>query len=191
MSAPRQSTAPESPRLVRRPAAFLDRDGTLNRDEGYTHRPEDLVWNPDAKAAVKRLNQAGWRVIVCTNQSGIARGIFDETAMHAFHAAMQAELAAEGARIDAFYFSPYHVEGVVPAYAIDHEDRKPNPGMLVRAMTDWPTDRARSFMIGDREDDVLAAAAAGVRGYRYAGGSLLAVVEQALAEAGPSPERAE
>jgi D-glycero-D-manno-heptose 1,7-bisphosphate phosphatase len=181
---PRQSTTPESGEPDRRPAAFLDRDGTLNRDEGYIHRPEDLVWNPGAKAAVKRLNEAGWRVIVCTNQSGIARGLFDEAAMHAFHAAMQAELAREGARIDAFYFSPYHVDGVIPAYAIPHQDRKPNPGMLIRAMADWPTDRARSFMIGDREDDVLAAAAAGVKGYRYRGGSLLAVVEQALAEAG-------
>jgi D-glycero-D-manno-heptose 1,7-bisphosphate phosphatase len=169
-------------RIDRRPCAFLDRDGTLNVDAGYTHRCEDLVWVKGAKAAVRRLNDRGYRVIVCTNQSGIARGRFDEAAMHRFHRAMRASLAEDGAFIDAFYFCPYHVDGVVEGLRGDHPDRKPHPGMLLRAMSDWAVDASRSFMIGDQPADTEAAAAAGVAGYRYTGGSLLAVVEQALAD---------
>lgn len=167
--------------MPKRPCAFLDRDGTLNRDTGYTHRPEELAWMPDAREAVRRLNDAGWLVVVVTNQSGIARGYFDEPAMHRFHEAMQAGLAEAGARIDAFYFCPHHVDGVVPDYCNDHPDRKPRPGMLLRAMTDLDIDPARSFMIGDRADDVLAGKAAGLAAHRYDGGSLLTLVETAMA----------
>ena len=119
-----------------RPCAFLDRDGTLNVDTGYTHRPEDLTLVEGAREAVRRLNDRGWLVVVVTNQSGIARGYFDEAAMHRFHDAVQAELAQAGARIDAFYFCPHHVDGVVPGYCADHPDRKPAPGMLLRAMAE-------------------------------------------------------
>ena len=167
-----------------RPCAFLDRDGTLNVDTGYTHRPEDLTLVEGAREAVRRLNDRGWLVVVVTNQSGIARGYFDEAAMHRFHDAVQAELAQAGARIDAFYFCPHHVEGVVPGYCADHPDRKPAPGMLLRAMADWDIDPARSFMIGDKADDVAAGEAAGVRAYRFTGGSLLPLVDRALAETG-------
>jgi D-glycero-D-manno-heptose 1,7-bisphosphate phosphatase len=165
------------------PCAFFDRDGTLNLDAGYTHRPEDLAWTPQAREAVRALNDAGWRVVVCTNQSGVARGYFDEAAVEAFHAAMQASLAEVGARIDAFYSCPFHEDGTVERYRVaDHPDRKPNPGMLRRAMADLDLDPARAFMVGDRDADLEAAAAAGLPGYLYEGGSLLAVVEQAMAE---------
>jgi D-glycero-D-manno-heptose 1,7-bisphosphate phosphatase len=156
------------------PCAFFDRDGTLNVDEGYTHRPEDLVWTPGAREAVRLLNDRGWRVVVCTNQSGVARGYFDAAAVNAFHDAMQASLAQVGARIDAFYFCPEPADS-------DHPDRKPNPGMLLRAMTELDLDPVRSFMVGDREGDLQAAEAAGVPGHLYEGGSLLAVVERAIA----------
>lgn len=161
---------------VRRPCAFLDRDGTLNLDSGYTHKPEDLAWTPGAREAIRLLNERGHLVIVCTNQSGIGRGYFDEPAMQAFHDAMVRDLGQAGAWIDAFYFCP-HIED-------HHPDRKPNPGMLTRAMADWPVDPTRSFMIGDRAADLQAAAAAGVAGYAYASGSLLEVVLRALAETG-------
>jgi D-glycero-D-manno-heptose 1,7-bisphosphate phosphatase len=125
---------------------------------------------------------------VVTNQSGVARGYFDEAAVHGFHAAMQASLAEAGARIDAFYFCPHHVDGVAPGYCSDHPDRKPRPGMLLRAMIEWDVDPARSFMIGDRAEDVAAGEAAGVRAYRFEGGSLLELVERVI---GPSPPTSE
>lgn len=167
--------------IAMRPAVFFDRDGVLNEDRGYTHRPEDLVWMPGAREAVRAVNDAGWRAIVVTNQSGVARGLYDEAAVARFHEAMQDDLAASGAFIDAFYVCPFHPDGVVAAYAREHPDRKPQPGMLLRAMADQPIDRARSFLIGDRDTDLKAAAAAGVRGLLYAGGDLRALVSSAMA----------
>jgi D-glycero-D-manno-heptose 1,7-bisphosphate phosphatase len=164
-----------------RPAAFFDRDGVLNQDRGYTHRPEDLVWMPGAQEAVRAVNDAGWRAIVVTNQSGVARGLYDEAAVARFHEAMQDDLAATGAFIDAFYVCPFHPDGAVPAYAREHPDRKPQPGMLLRAMADQPIDRARSFLVGDRDTDLKAAAAAGVRGLLYQGQDLHVLVAGAMA----------
>lgn len=172
----------EVPQRRLRPAAFLDRDGTLNVDEGYTHRIEDLRWNEGAIAAIKRLNEANYYVVVVTNQAGVARGYYDEDAVRKFHAEMQRQLADAGAWIDAFYMCPFHQDGVIPAYTVtDHPDRKPNPGMLLRAMVDWPVRRLGSFLIGDSDLDMSAAAAAGLPGIRFEGGSLLECVEQHLA----------
>lgn len=164
-----------------RSAALLDRDGVLNIDRGYTHRPEDLIFTPGAVRAVRRLNLAGRRVIVITNQAGVARGLYDEGAVDRFHAAMNAALALEGAWIDAFYYCPFHPEATVAAYRHpDHPDRKPNPGMLLRALSDFEVSPARAFLIGDRESDIQAAAAAGVQGYLYLEGDLDQFVEQVL-----------
>lgn len=163
---------------ILRPCAFLDRDGVLNVERGYAHRVEDLAWIENAPQAVRFLNQAGYLVIVVTNQSGIARGLFDEAQMHAFHAAMQADLAHINAQIDAFYFCPFHEAAVSDRYRHpNHPDRKPNPGMLLRAMADWPIDASASFMVGDRDTDMAAAARAGIAGRLYQGGSLLELVE--------------
>ena len=171
----------EVPTRRRRPCAFLDRDGTLNVDKGYTHRPEDLVWTPSAIPAIKRLNEVGHYVIVVTNQAGVARGYYTEADMRAFHAEMQAQLADAGAWIDAFYHCPYHPDGKVPDFtAPNHPDRKPNPGMLLRAMSEWPIVHEASFMIGDTDLDTEAAKAAGILGYRYDGGDLDALVGSVL-----------
>lgn len=166
-----------------RPAVFLDRDGVINMDDGYTFRPADLRFTPTAPAAIRRLNEAGQLVIVVTNQSGVARGRYGTADVEAFHAHMVDALAAEGARIDAFYYCPYHPDGTVAAFAREHPDRKPSPGMLVRAMCDWPIDPARSLMIGDKASDMEAAARAGVTGVRVPANEacdLLATVEQWL-----------
>jgi D-glycero-D-manno-heptose 1,7-bisphosphate phosphatase len=147
---------------VAKPAAFLDRDGVLNVDTGYTHKLEDLRFTPTAIEAVRALNDAGYLVIVVTNQSGVARGLYGTADIEAFHADMQRKLGEHGAHIDAFYYCAFHPFGTVPAFAIEHEDRKPSPGMLVRAMRDLPIRREGSFMIGDRQSDLDAASAAGI-----------------------------
>ena len=137
MTKPRRRTA----RKPGRPAVLLDRDGVLNVDHGYVADPERLEWIPGAKRAVRRLNEAGVLAIVCTNQSGVARGMFDLAAVERLHGVMQADLAVEGARIDAFYVCPFHADAADPAYAHpDHPDRKPNPGMLLRAIEEWSID---------------------------------------------------
>lgn len=162
-----------------RPAAFFDRDGVFNQDQGYVHRVEDLVWIPGGPQAVRRLNDLGYLVIVVTNQSGIGRGYYDEASMHAIHEALAAHLATEGGRIDAFYFAPHHEEALEERYRHpDHPDRKPNPGMLLRAMQDFPIDKTRSFLIGDKPSDMEAARRAGVRGHLFTGGDLDALVRR-------------
>ena len=147
-----------------RPAAFLDRDGVINVDRGYTYRVEDLVFTPTAIEGIKALNDAGYRVFVVTNQSGIARGYYTAGEVEQFHDAMAQQIQAHGAHVDCFYYCPFHPEGSVAEYAINHEDRKPSPGMLRRAMREWPTDVAASLLIGDQESDLQAAARAGLAG---------------------------
>ena len=152
---------------ARRPAAFLDRDGVLNIDHGYAHRLDQLEWIEGAPEAVRLLNEAGYYVLVVTNQSGIARGYYSEEAVSAFHERMQKDLASQGAHIDAFYFCPHHPEGTIEALAIRCQCRKPAPGMLEQAAREWPIDRTESFLIGDNEADMDAARAFGIPGIRF------------------------
>ncbi len=162
--------------------AILDRDGVLNVDVGYAHRPDQLVLVEGAAKAVRRLNDAGWAVAAVTNQSGVARGLFDEAQVGRFHAAMDAALAELRAHIDAWYYCPFHPDAVVPAYRHgDHPDRKPNPGMVLRALADFAVPPERAFLIGDQASDVEAARRAGVRGYLFEGGDLDALVAEVLA----------
>ncbi|OYY81624.1 MAG: D,D-heptose 1,7-bisphosphate phosphatase [Rhizobiales bacterium 35-66-30] len=155
-----------------RPAAFLDRDGVLNVDIGYAFRPADLRLTPGAGEAVARLNAAGYLVFVVTNQSGIARGLYTLEQAQAFNAALALALSRAGGHVDRFYLAPHHPDGSVAEYALDHFDRKPNPGMILRALEEWPVDRARSFLIGDKETDMEAARRAALPGHLYAGGNL-------------------
>lgn len=161
-------------------AIFFDRDDTLNVDVHYLHDPADFVWIEGAIAAIRWANTHGYLVIVVTNQSGIARGYYDEDAVRHLHDWMNAELAAHGAHIDAFYYCPHHTEGSVPAYVKQCDCRKPTPGMILRAIVEHDIDPAASFLFGDAASDVTAAEAAGVRGVHYAGGSLLDCVRNAV-----------
>jgi D-glycero-D-manno-heptose 1,7-bisphosphate phosphatase len=164
------------------PTAFLDRDGVLNIDRGFVFRPHELEFVEGAAAAVRLLNEAGYRVVVVTNQSGVARGLYDEIALRSFHEYMQAELSLHGARIDAFYHCPHHPEGNVAEFAIECDCRKPKAGLLEQAVREQPAERSRSFLIGDREADMAAAAAFGVRGilFDHRSQSLLSVVRNAI-----------
>ncbi|HEX3699106.1 MAG TPA: HAD family hydrolase [Phenylobacterium sp.] len=163
--------APQDSQL--RPALFLDRDGVLNEDRGFVARWEDFAWIEGAREAVAAFNRAGWLVIVVTNQSGVGRGYYTEAQMHALHGRMAEGLAEAGGHIDAFYFAPHHPEAPSDAYRHpDPPDRKPNPGMILRALSEWPIDRARSVLVGDKGSDVEAAVRAGVRGLLFPGGDL-------------------
>lgn len=164
-----------------RPAAFFDRDGVFNVDHGYTHKVEGIEWIAGGPQAVRRLNDLGYLVIVVTNQSGIGRGYYDEAAMETVHDALRAHVATAGGRIDAIYFAPHHEDAVLEHYRHpDPPDRKPNPGMLLRAMRDFAIDKERSFLIGDKPSDLEAARRAGVKGYLFEGGDLDAAVRGIL-----------
>jgi len=163
-----------------KPAAFLDRDGVLNRDQGYVWRREDFHWLPGAQCAVKRLNEAGYLVFVVSNQAGVAHGLYRPEDVEALHRWVNGELGRGGAHIDAFYYCPHHPSEGQGAYRVACDCRKPAPGMLLRAMREWPIDRGLSFMIGDKDIDMAAASAAGVRGLRFNGGDLDALVQSAL-----------
>lgn len=142
------------------------------------HRWEDFRWIAGAREAVARFNRAGWLVIVVTNQSGVGRGYYTEEAMHALHARMQADLAEAGGRIDAFYHAPHHPQATLESYR--HPDpplRKPNPGMILRALSEWPVDREASLLVGDKPSDLEAALRAGIRGVLFPGGDLGAFLD--------------
>lgn len=166
---------------IRRPAAFLDRDGVLNHDVGYLHRVEDLRWIDGAAAAVRLLNARGYWVFVVTNQSGVGRGYYTESDVRTLHATMAGILDRAGGRIDAFYYCPHHPDAEVPAYRMVCRCRKPLPGLIEAALADWPVDRSASFLIGDHARDVEAAAAAGIAGHLFTGGDLLGAVQAILA----------
>lgn len=144
-----------------RPAVFIDRDGTINVEKDYLHRIEDFEFIPGVPVAIRKLREAGFQVIVVTNQSGVARGYFDERAVEALHKHLQTLLAVQGARIDAFYHCPHHPFEGVGVYRIDCDCRKGAPGMLLQAAADHEIDLSRSFMIGDKLADIEAGIAAG------------------------------
>jgi D-glycero-D-manno-heptose 1,7-bisphosphate phosphatase len=166
-----------------RPCAFLDRDGVINVDTGYPHRIEDLIWVEGAKRAILRLNEAGFLVIVVTNQSGVGRGLFTLEQVDLFHKHLNRELQAVGAHIDDFFSCPFHPDAVIDAFRVtDHPDRKPNPGMILRAVAEHHIDLTRSFLIGDKASDMHAAQNAGIPGYLFKGGDLDVFLSEAFDE---------
>lgn len=148
--------------LLRR-AVFLDRDGTINVEKEYLHRPEDFEFIPGAPQAIRLLNDAGFCVVVVTNQSGVARGYYDEAAVERLHRYMDDELACFGARVDAYYFCPHHPGHGSGIYKRECACRKPLPGMLVQAAADLTIDLTESWIIGDKLADVEAGLRAGCR----------------------------
>lgn len=149
-----------------RPAVFLDRDGVLNADEhGYVHRLSDLRLLPGVPAALAALHERGYLLIVVSNQSGIARGLYDFADVERFHAGLNlAVAAAGGVPVDDFFYCPHHVAGSVAALSYQCGCRKPEPGMVFEAQGRHGIDLAASYLVGDRSDDISCAERAGLRG---------------------------
>lgn len=142
-------------------AFFLDRDGTVNAEVNYLHRPEDVALLPGSAAAIRAIHDAGYLVVVVSNQSGVARGMYTMADVTAVERRLTGLLAAADADVDAFYYCPHYRDGTVPELAFDCSCRKPKPGMLVRGAAEHVINLARSFMIGDRMSDLEAGKNAG------------------------------
>lgn len=142
---------------------FLDRDGTLNVEVNYLYRPEDLKLIPGVPEAIRELNEAGFRVVVVTNQAGVARGYYTEADVDRLHGYLNEVLARDRAHVDAFYYCPHHPEHGIGIYKTECRCRKPKTGMFEAADRDCPVDRERSFMVGDKLIDTVAGHNFGIR----------------------------
>jgi len=145
---------------MKKPAIFLDRDGTINIEKNYLHKIEDWEWIPGAIDAIRMINEMGFLVVVVTNQAGIARGYYEEEEVHALHEHVDRLLEVQNAKIDAYYICPHH-----PDYSDDQDCtcRKPESGMLLLAKKELNIDLSKSWLIGDKLSDVEAAKNIGVR----------------------------
>lgn len=144
-------------------ALFLDRDGVVNVEIGYLHRSEDVEFVPGIFSLCRTAMRLGYRLVIVTNQAGIARGYYDEAAFESLMGWMRERMLAEGVELDAVYFCPYHPEHGIGDYKREHEDRKPGTGMLRKAMKELEISLADSVMVGDRCSDIAAANSAGLR----------------------------
>jgi D-glycero-D-manno-heptose 1,7-bisphosphate phosphatase len=142
-------------------AVFMDRDGTINVEVQYLCNADEFQLIPGVAQALKRLKDAGFLLVVVTNQSGVGRGLYDEAALNAVHERMHQDLASFGASIDACYFCPHHPEHALGHYRQECACRKPLPGMLHQAAEELDIDLASSFMIGDKLGDIEAGLNAG------------------------------
>jgi D-glycero-D-manno-heptose 1,7-bisphosphate phosphatase len=143
-------------------AAFIDRDGVINEERNYVHRIEDFVLLPGVVEALTLLRDAGYLLIVVTNQAGIARGYYDVPAINKLHEYLRIQLAENGVTLDGIYFCPHHPDGLVNGLSVEYECRKPAPGMLLQAAQEFNIDLASSVMIGDKTSDIQAGKRAGV-----------------------------
>lgn len=144
-------------------ALFLDRDGVVNVEVGYLHRIEDVEFVPGIVSLCRTAMRLGYKLVVVTNQAGIARGFYTEADFETLMAWMRQQLRDEGVEFDAVYHCPFHPEHGVGEYKREHEDRKPGPGMLLRAARELGVSLAESVMVGDRCSDIAAANTAGLK----------------------------
>jgi D-glycero-D-manno-heptose 1,7-bisphosphate phosphatase len=142
-----------TPPALKKPAIFLDRDGTLTEEAGYINHPMRLRLIRGAAEAVRSCNDSGLLVVVVTNQAGVARGYFKEELIAVVHDKLRGMLAKEGAHLDAIYYCPHHPSVGPPEYQVACNCRKPRPGMIEAACRDLPIDLERSYMVGDRISD--------------------------------------
>ncbi|HYV85546.1 MAG TPA: HAD family hydrolase [Patescibacteria group bacterium] len=148
---------------MKRPAIFMDRDGTICEEVGYVNHISRVRLLPHSLEAIRIVNRLGYLAVVATNQSGVARGLFTEDLVRAVHDRLRGWVESGGGRLDALYYCPHHPREGAPPYRVECDCRKPLPGMLVRAAREHDIDLGRSWMIGDSVVDLEAGAAAGAR----------------------------
>ena len=144
-------------------AVFLDRDGTVNEEVGYLKDLGQLRLIPGAGSAIRKFNEAGLKVVVITNQSGVARGYFTESFVHDTHALLDKMLKNEGARLDGIYYCPHHPTAGNTRYTMECDCRKPGTGLIDRAARDLDIDVKRSYVVGDKWSDIELGQRAGAR----------------------------
>ena len=145
-----------------RKAAFIDRDGVLNEDRGYVFQREDFHWLPGAQEALAQLQSAGYALVIVTNQSGIARGLYTQVDLDVLHAHVTAQLLAAGVQLTGIYACPHHPEALLPALRIHCDCRKPQPGLILQAARAHRLDLSASWLFGDKASDIEAGRRAGV-----------------------------
>jgi D-glycero-D-manno-heptose 1,7-bisphosphate phosphatase len=170
----------EIPALLRRKALFLDRDGVLNIDHGYVGSRDRFEWVDGALDAIRHATQSGWHVFVVTNQSGVARGHYDEADVHSLLDWIADQARQAGGTIDDARYCPYHPNATVETYRQVHPWRKPLPGMLLDLIAQWDLDPSAAVMVGDQQTDMQAAEAAAVAGFLFRGGNLLSFLQPIL-----------
>ncbi len=157
---------------------FIDRDGTISEEVGYINHLSRFQIYPWSPQAIRNLNHRGLKVIVVTNQAGVARGYFTEDLVIQVHEKLRHELAESGAQLDAIYYCPHHPSVGDPPYRQDCNCRKPKPGMLYRAAQELNVNLARSFMVGDRYGDIELAHSVGAHSIFVLSGYGLGEYEQ-------------
>jgi len=175
----------ELPARLRRRALFLDRDGVINHNHGYVGTQDRFDFVDGALEAIAAATRAGWHVFVVTNQSGIARGLYDEAAFDTLMRWLSDRVLAAGGTIDDMRYCPYRPDATVDAYRRDSDWRKPAPGMILDLLTRWELDPAQCVLVGDQPSDLAAACAAGVPGVLFQGGDLRDTVLPLLASPRP------
>ena len=145
-------------------AVFLDRDGTINVEKQYLFKTEEFEFIPRAPMAIKKMNDLGYKVIIISNQSGIARGFFTEQDVINLHKYMLQELDKIGAKIDGFYYCPHHPEAKIEKYRLKCKCRKPENALFVKAIEKYEIDVSKSWVVGDRVRDLIPGEVLGMRG---------------------------
>lgn len=152
-------------------AAFLDRDGIINVDHGYVYKPEDFSFVPNFPDLAYRLKKLDYLLIVVTNQSGVARGLYNLEDVQAFHNLIQTNLYREvGIKIDDFFVCPHHPKGTDHQFSIACECRKPKPGLIDQAIQKFDINLTESFVLGDKASDIELAKKVGIKGFQLING---------------------
>ncbi len=161
-----------------KPALFLDRDGTINKDKGYVYKIEDFEWIEGAKETIKLFNNKGYYVFIVTNQSGIGRGFYNRKDVETLHSYINEDLSKLNAKVDDFFYSPYHNSNNSNEFDHLKNLRKPNTGMLDLACSKWPVNKEKSLLIGDSESDMKCAKNFGIMGFLFKEKNIFKFVEK-------------
>ena len=165
---------------MKRPAVFIDRDGTINEQMGYVNHISRFVLLPGTAEGIRLLNRHQYLAIIVSNQSGVARGYFPMELIDRVHAHMKELLAKEGANIDGIFFCPHYPRGIVPEYSVECDCRKPGTGLVQKACESFDIDMKNSYVIGDRCSDIELAERSNLQGIMVTTGYGLGDIEYVL-----------